>query len=206
MIRQENVLMRLYHFLFLFLTATVADAQSSWQLKKSDGHIKVFTRDNSSSGFKEVRVEATFTGTPEKLLAILTDVDHHKEWVYRTEKVYLIKKIGPHELLYYAETNVPVFSNRDIVIRMTYEHDPVKGSLYVKTVGEPNAIAQRDGIVRIRKFLADYTVHKVSPHQISIVYTLTIDPGGSMSSGLANMFVTKGPLETFQGLERELLK
>jgi START domain len=203
---QENVLMRLYHFLFLFLSATFADAQSSWQLKKSEANIKVFTRDNAASTFKEVRVEATFAGTPEKLLSILTDVDHHKAWVYRTEKVYLIKRLSPHELLYYAETNVPLFSNRDIAIRMTYEHDATKGTLLLKTVGEPNAVPVRDGIVRIRKFAADYVVRKVSPHQISIVYNLSIDPGGSMSAGLANMFVTRGPLETFQALEKELAR
>src|SRR3954471_7337698 len=98
--------MRIIHFLFLFITVT-SYSQSSWKLTKEKKGIKIYTKSTDSSNFKSIKVEGVFEGTWEKLFNILMDVPGQQQWVYRTKKSYVVKKISENEVLYYTETSLP---------------------------------------------------------------------------------------------------
>ena len=138
-------------------------------------------------------------------MAILLDIDHHTKWVYATKKSWLINKFDNNNVLYYAETALPwPMNNRDMAIRMKIFHDTVDKVLTVTTRGEPDAIPEKKGIVRIRRFKANWKVKPADNGKISILYNLDVDPGGSTPAWLVNMFVNKGPYETFNNLAGQL--
>ena len=193
--------------LIMILCISVVQLKSQeWTLKRNENGIKVFTAPNESSGFKKIKVEASFPGSIEKLKAILLDVAHNKDWVYHTRESRLVERVNDNELLYYAETSLPwPLSNRDIVIRMRFQPDSSGKNMLVTQVGEPNATAENKGIVRISELSASWQVKEDPANHVNIIYYLTINPSGSISSGVSNMFVTKGPFNTFSNLS-ELLK
>jgi hypothetical protein len=43
-----------------------------------------------------------------------------------------------------------------------------------------------------------------APQTIHINYEVEVDPGGSIPGWIANMFVDKGPFETFSNLAKKL--
>jgi len=198
--------MRCSLIMVLCISVMQLKSQDEWTLKRDEDGIKVFTAPNGSSGFKKIKVEASFPGSIEKLKAILLDVAHNKDWVYHTRESRLVEKISDNELLYYAQTSLPwPFSNRDIVIRMRFQPDSSGKNMLVTQVGEPNITAVNNGIVRISELNATWEVKEDPANHVNITYYLNVNPAGSISSGVSNMFVTKGPFNTFSNLA-QLLK
>ena len=194
----------LFPILF-FALALNASAQNDWELSKDNNGIKVYTRKTDSSDFKSVKVEAVFTGTCEKLAGILMGVDKNIKWVYKTKSLHLIKRFSANELLYYAETSLPwPMKNRDQAIRINLYPDSINHALKITTIGEPKAIPATSGIVRVPYFLGVWQVKEISKEKISIEYYLNVDPGGSIPAWISNMFVAKGPYETFVNLSKLL--
>ena len=191
-----RVLVFISMFFFTFVSA-----QTSWELAKEKNGIKVYTRKETNSKFKSIRVEATLNGTLDKLLKVLMDASSNKEWVYNTNTSYIIKRLGIYETISYTETNVPwPGSNRDIPLHMHLILDHKLITLKVVAKGVPDAIPRKKGIVRIPYFNSWWDVKYDGRNKLTIVYFLEMDPGGSVPAWLVNMFITKGPYETFSGL------
>jgi hypothetical protein len=95
-------------------------------------------------------------------------------------------------------------SNRDAVIHLEISTDNLPDYLTIAGKGQPKYIAEKTGKVRVPHYVANWRVTMPTPQTISITYILQIDPGG-IPPGLSNMFVDKGPYETFKNL-REMLK
>lgn len=181
-------------------------AQTKWELEKSRNGIKVYTSKAESAKYKSVRVEADIAGKMDKLIELLLDASNNKEWIYRTNNAYQIKKLGPGEVLSYTETSVPwPANNRDIPLRMKLNHDARNNTLKVTAVGVPNAIPVKKGIVRIPYLNSWWDVKYDGKNKLHIVYFLEVDPGGSVPAWITNMFAAKGPYETFNSLA-EMLK
>ncbi|HSU49682.1 MAG TPA: START domain-containing protein [Segetibacter sp.] len=177
-----------------------------WELTKEKDGIKVYTSKDNTSKFKDIKVEASFPGTISKLAEILINVGKTKGWVYGTKESYVIKKISDNEILYYSETALPwPVSNRDIPIKMQLKEDTKNNTLKVYASGIPNALPEKKGIVRIPYFNAFWDVKLDAKNKLNITYILRMDPGGSVPASVTNMFVSKGPFETFNNLS-EMLK
>jgi START domain len=195
------------NLLLLFFAAMTynASAQNEWSLSKDNNDIKVYTRKTDSSDFKSVRVVAFLTGSCEKLAAIIMGVDKNIKWVYKTKTLRLIKRVNDNQLTYYEETSLPwPMRNRDQVIRVNLYPDSINHALKITTTGEPKDIPETDGIVRVPYFLGVWLVKEISTNKISIEYYLDVDPGGSIPAWISNMFVAKGPYETFVNLSNLL--
>jgi len=197
---------RIIFFVLLLVILDSTYGQARWELSKDQNGIKVYTTKDPGSKFKDIKVEAVFSGTIDKLVDILVNVARTKTWVYGTKDSYLIKRINPNEILYYSETALPwPVSNRDIPIRMQLNVDQKNNTLKVYASGVPNAIPEKKGIVRIPYFNAFWDVRSDGKNRLNVIYTLKMDPGGSVPAGVTNMFISKGPYETFNNLG-EMLK
>ena len=189
----------------LLICSYTAFSQTAWELTKEKNGIKVYTANETSSKFKSVKVEAVFTGTLQKLVRILRDVEKNKEWVYNTKQSYLIKEINANEILYYSETALPwPVNNRDIPVRLRLNLNAANNTLKVWASGEPNALPVQKGIIRIQYFSSSWDVRYDGKGKISIIYYLKMDPSGNVPAQVTNMFITKGPYETFENLTKLL--
>jgi len=82
-------------------------AQYTWKLSKDKNGIKVFESNTQNSNLKSIKVECNMDGNVPQLISALNDVSYYKNWVYRTRKSYILKKISPLEFYYYEETSAP---------------------------------------------------------------------------------------------------
>ena len=182
-------------------------AQDDWNLSKESEGIKVYTKKLSNSKFKSVKVECIIEGTIDKLVAILNNVDGNTKWVYKTKRTNSVRRVSNNEFIYYAETILPwPLSNRDVVINMLFSRDEAAKTLTVKATGLPGEVEKKDGIVRLAYFDGLWTVNQIDANHITILYLLTVDPGGSVPAWAYNMFVAKGPYNTFSNLAALLKK
>jgi hypothetical protein len=193
-------------FLLLSAWTTTAAAQYNWKLCKDKDGIKVYESETKNSDFKSIKVECTLQGNYDKFISVMNDVPHYKNWVYRTKKSYLIKRISRDEFYYYTETSLPwPLSNRDAVFHSKTDRDSLNRYLHTKTITEPSLIAEKSGKVRVPYSSIDWYVTMPSVNTIQVIYILQIDPGGYLPAWLVNMFADRGPYESFKQLA-EILK
>jgi len=193
----------------ILLTSAILTSfgQYKWKLSKDKDGIKIYVSENPRSRFKSIKVECTFPGTFDKLIAVLTDVSHLKDWVYNTKTSYLIKKITPYDLYYYTETSIPwPMSNRDAVVHLKIIKDTSQSFVKVSSTSENRSVPEKEGKVRIVYSLVNWYVTMPTTKTISIIYTFEADPGGSLPAWLANSFADKAPYESFKKLSEMLKK
>jgi len=191
---------------FLFFSI-LSYSQYNWKLITEKDGIRVYESPVSNSNFKSIKVQCTFEGSYEKLMAILNNVERHKDWVYNNKTSYLVKRISPHEFYYYAETYIPwPMSNRDAIMHLKMQRDADNRFLKVVATAVPNYLPEKDGKVRVRKSLITWYVTMASAKTINITYIFEADPGGSLPAWLVNMFADKGAYESFKKLSSLLRK
>lgn len=185
--------------LILFVPSLVW-AQSQWELKKSTDGIQVYTRSIPNSGHKALKAVLTAKGTTRQLAAILLNVALQKDWVYSTKSSHLVKQVSPLELIYYSEKSMPwPVTNRDAVIRLKIS-EGANGSMVVSAISVDGVVPEKKDIVRVPTSEVSWKVTQTDENTIKIEYEARIDPGGTLSPAVTNMFITKGPVESFKKL------
>ncbi len=204
----ERSLLRRISLLTLYLSLLIpALAQYDWKPEKSKDGINVFLSEVKGSSFKAVKVECTLNGTYAKLISLLTNVDGFQKWIYHNKQSSMLVRNSPYDYIYYSETRMPVpFANRDVIIRMQLKTDSLPRFLTINGMHQKDFLPELPGRTRIPHYKASWKVTMPTSATIRIVYILEIDPGGSLPAWLANSFMEKGPLETFQNLAEELKK
>ena len=189
-----------------FACSSAVFAQYNWKLSKEKDGIRVYESDLANSSFKCIKVECTLDGSLDKLAEILSDVDHHKDWIYNNEKAWLLKKVKAGDFYYYSETHMPwPLSDRDAVSHMRITRDTMDRFLDVVETGEPSFLPENSGVVRVPRLYINWHVTAPYKNKLNIVYILQVEPGGSLPAWIVNMFVDKGPYESFKRLQ-EILK
>ncbi len=187
-----------------FTISTVG--QYDWKLCKVKDGISVYQSAVKYSNYKSIKVECTFDGTYDKLIAVLNNVNGHKDWVYHNKTAYIVKQVNPYEFYYYTEASLPwPMSNRDAIVHLKMNRDSLNRFLKITSIGVPDYIAEKSGKVRVTKSTVSWNVTMPTTKTINIVYIFEAEPGGSLPAWVANMFVDKGPYETFKKLG-EILK
>jgi START domain len=202
----KRIIQKLVGTLLFVVVGLTSFDQYNWKLSKDKDGIQVFLSETANSKFKSIKVECTLEGSYDKLIDALTNVDHFKDWVYKTKKAHLLKKPSANELYYYSETSLPwPMSNRDVVAHVKIQKDHQPGYLKITSVNEPAYVAEMPGKVRVPHLSINWNVTMPTAKTIHIVYIFEINPGGDIPAWMVNMFANKGPFETFKKLA-EILK
>ncbi len=189
----------------VIMQATLANAQNNWVLKADKDGIKVYTRPMPGSKVKAIKVECTLQAGLSQLAYIIMDINSCKQWVYSTKSCGLLKQVSPHELFYYSEVDVPwPVSNRDFVAHLTASQNPVNRTVTIDAENVPGFTPQKPNVVRIVQSVGKWLLTPAGGHLVNVEYTLFADPGGSVPAWLINLFITKGPMESFKKLKEHL--
>lgn len=202
----KTTVIKLFFFFLACVSISIGFSQANWELSKNKDGIQVYQRDSKTSDFKSIKVECTLEGNFDKLIAIISNVAHYKDWVYNNKAASLLKRISAYEFYYYTEAYLPwPLDNRDAVMHTRITKDSLNRFLKINSVAVPKYIAQKEGKVRIMRSDINWYVTRISSNSMRIIYTFETDPGGSVPAWLVNSFADKGPYESFKKLG-ELLK
>lgn len=178
-------------------------AGKAWQLKKEQDGIKVYTAVMPENSIRAIKVECTINTTLSRLTALLLDAEAHERWVYSTKRSYSLKQSAPGHQIYYSEMTMPwPMSNREVVMELKISQQPETKVLTVEVEAIKGLVAAGSNKVRVVVSEVKWTVTPVDKDQLKIEYIAQVDPGGSVPSWVVNMFITKGPFETFKQLRK----
>lgn len=177
---------------------------TQWNLAKEKDGIKIFTAKLPDQAFKAVRVECLIAARPEQLLALLLDINNNHEWVYKTKSSRRLKTISPTELIYYAQMESPwPFSNRDIIahLKVSRQSDKI---IIIDSKAKPDYIPDEEDVVRIQSSKAQWTLTSIQDNMVKVEYVIQFDPGGNIPPWLINLFVSDGPMVSFQKMKERV--
>lgn len=178
-----------------------------WTLKKDKEGIRVYTTENPTSPFDLLKAECDIAVGIKQLLDLIFDVSQHTRWVYNSVQSVPLKKISTYNLIYYGETYAPwPVSNRDLAIHLIAETDSVTGICTIKAISEPHLKPQVDGKIRVPRSISLWKLTPINKNLTHIVYTLDIDPGGSLPAWLVNFASIEGPYLSFLKMREILIK
>lgn len=191
---------------WIFLSASLPlIAQTNWSLKKQKDGISIYSRASDESPFDDLKVELDLKGTISQLASVLLDIPNYTQWAYGTKVSRIIKRTSKTELIYYTEIEVPwPASNRDLYADFKLTQDSAGNSLQLVAKAIKDYLPPKDDLVRVPMSTGQWMATKISAQTIHLIYTLKLDPGGSVPAWVLNLFSTKGPLETFENLKKKM--
>lgn len=197
----------LFIALLLVLKLIPASAQSDWKLKIEKEGIKIYTSTVPDSKVRAIKVEADFNATASQMVALVMNIKNSTDWVYHLKSGILIKQVSPSELYYYSEVNLPwPTANRDFVVHLKVNQNQDTKVVTIDGPAVPGFVPVQKGIVRVSDSNGRWIITPSGNDQIKVVYTIHVNPGGSLPSWLVNMFATEGPLKIFENIKSQLQK
>lgn len=190
------------------LCSFTGKGQENWKLKVNKEGIEIYTKPSLlNSNLKAIRVRCVLPATLSQMVAIVLDVNTGAEWVYSTKSSTLLKQVSPAEVYYYSEVELPwPASNRDFIAHLTATQDPHTKVVTIDGPTVDGMVPEKKNIVRVSRSSGKWIITPLPNRSVRIDYTLETDPGGSIPAWLVNLFVTKGPLETFRKLKLQVQK
>ncbi|MDB5015674.1 MAG: hypothetical protein JWQ84_506 [Mucilaginibacter sp.] len=185
-----------------FLLSTVK-AQGSWELKKDERGIAVYTRKAATGNIKELRVVCELDATKAQLISTLQDIAGYSAWVYSNKKSVILKAESPEKIIYYTQSHLPwPIKDRDLVVELNINPTPEVLNIQAKSL--PAYLPRNENYIRVPYSLATWKVTQ-GANKLKVDYTFSVDPGGSIPSWIVNATLTVGPFNSFLKL-RDLLK
>jgi len=189
----------------MLLVSSHAGAQGPWELKRSIEGIRIYTRSNEGTAIKALKANFDVKGQLDDVKSLLLEVSQQKDWVYATLESAVVKRISPGEIIYYSKKEMPwPVTDRDVVMHMKVTSNAEKGMLTLSAVAEDNAVPEKKGFVRIHHTEILWNVTALGNGMLRVEYQANADPGGSLPAWVTNMFLTKGPYETFLKFRKKI--
>lgn len=183
-------------------------AKNGWEfLNETDG-VKVYRKSYPDSAVKGVGGEAVIDAPLSKLLWVLMDHAHKKEWIDRFREARTVEEISPLVHIQYAAFSMPFpVSDRDFVYRYEFKVDPELNGVVVdvKSVQNEKEPVSKDGTVRGEIVAGKYILIPEGDKTLVKAEYLA-DPKGSLPTWVVNLVQKKWPLKTLVGLREQVKK
>ncbi|WP_165823964.1 START domain-containing protein [Pseudochryseolinea flava] len=197
--------MKFYFFVLVGYLNVVTVVAQDCELKKVKDGISVYTCKAKDSKLKSIRAELKLSGkTLTDLTTLLDDIDSYKYWQYKMIASQVLKRISGEEVIYRTVVEAPwPASNRELIVHKKLTHDEPAKTLLIEVKTIDYAYPVDDDLVRVPYQLAVWHVTEVADG-LNIVYTLSVDPGGSIPAWIINLGVAEGPFHSFGKLKEKL--
>ena len=189
--------------LMLLITINVM-SKPKWNLKKTSGTIKIYTRNIPNSNFKEFMGTAIYNVPIEAIGVAMMDVKNQKKWIKDCKKIVTIKDEGEGNGIWHYTINAPwPVSPRDMVLKMSAKFNLKKGILDIRGHALNNGIVPvNPKYVRITKINTYWHLQRISKNKTKITYISSQDPGGNLPAWIVNLKSVEMPFFTLKNLEK----
>ena len=187
------------------LTAPLRALAGSWEEISNSHGIRVLRKEMPGTPLYAFRGTAMVDAPMEKVMWVLADEQHRKEWVDRLEKSIVLESHGPYDSVLYQHFKAPaIVSDRDFVYRAR-AHSLANGTAVLKiaSVKHPKA----PPTVGVRAELKE-TSYILKPHGEKTLVEVNIqtDPKGALPNWLVNMITKTWPRNTLTALRKQVRK
>lgn len=185
------------------LPSLSAQFGEGWEFVKEKDGIKVWSKPSPHSDFNQVLIKSEFNATLSTLVSIGRDVISFPKWVYKNIGSSILEQESDQSMIYHSISDMPwPLEDRDAVIRYTVRQDSVTKQVFIHSKLIEDHPFKQEKTVRAAKYDSQWVLTPSENGKVSVALCVLADPGGNVPAWLANMFMDKGPIETFLSLRK----
>lgn len=194
-------------FLLTYLSASFCFAQTDdCDLRRDTDGIKVYVCESVNDKFKTLRAEFTLENTSiDQLLGFLFNVEDYPNWQYNMISAKQLERINDTEMNYQSAIDAPwPVDDRELIMNFKVNRDAGPDQINIVIHNILSDIPIRSDFIRVPFFFATYQITVINKTSLNVIYTLNIDPGGSVPPWLVNMAMAEGPYVSFRNLKKRI--
>ena len=177
----------------------------SWDLRKDEDGIKVFTKVNAGHPFESFKAEMKIDLTVPEITQFLKHMDAHPEAFPDTKEIRILERPNDSTQIQYAYTDAPwPVSDRDGVYKLVFQYNKKTGQLVTKAKALPKYLPEVEDVVRIALSDTYWIATPIDESSIKLEYIVHADPGGNIPEWLANSAAVDVPFDTFTNIRKAL--
>jgi len=177
-----------------------------WKQVSDNNGITVYKAKIPGSKLVGFRGETSIYASAEKLMHILVDNNHRKDWVDRLKTSTVLETVSPYEYVIYQEFKLPwPLKNRDFVYRgKATRHKNGRVVLVMKSEIHPKA--PKTVGVRAELINSKYTITPIGKYKSKLEVEIMSDPKGAIPKWLVNLIQKKWPYKTLMAIKSQVEK
>lgn len=188
-------------FALLLAAVQVAQADDGWKVQRDKDGWQFSTRKVEFSKVDEVRAVSVLDYPLERLLAVLSDVEHYPSNMPPT---LLVRRLGGSNAdgTYYVELKPPMCSRRYYCTRYQVHRDSAGSARVVWSTNNDNCAARPDGPLRMDDNSGTWSLSAIDGTHTRVTYQAHVDPGGSLPASLVNWGTPPAIADLFAALRK----
>jgi hypothetical protein len=169
----------------LATAAAQADDAGYVDVNARDG-VRVSARARAGSAIQEMRAISDIDAPPERVLAVLDDIERYPQFMPPTSAAQLLRRDG-NLAYYYMEISPPVIARRDYCIRVGMQRlDGGRLRSYWVT-DNSGCPPEKHGIVRVTSNDGEWILEPIDGgHRTHVIYRCHIEVGGHVPAWMVN--------------------
>lgn len=194
-------------FLLTYLSASFCFGQTDdCDLRRDSDGIKVYACKSVNEKFKTLRAEFTLENTSiDQLLEFLFNVEDYPNWQYNMISAKQLERISDTEMNYQSAIDAPwPVDDRELVMNFKVNRDDAPDRISIIIHNILSDLPIKSDFIRVPFFFATYQINVINKTSLNVIYTLNIDPGGSVPPWLVNMAMAEGPYVSFKNLKKRI--
>ena len=182
---------------------TLLAAPAEWELAKSSDGITIYTREVADSASKEFKGVVRITTSMNSLLNLMNDTGAYSQWLHSCILAKVLRQNSKISRTSYSVIKAPwPVSNRDIVTTSKIEHDKKTGVVTIHLWAEPDLYPEQAGNVRVRKMKGYWKFIPNEKNNVTVIYSVHSEPGGSLPDAVANASIIDIPFNTLRNMRK----
>lgn len=172
-----------------------------WTLRKEVDNIRIYTMDQSNSGFQAFKAVADLDVPLENLMAVMINPESCKEWVHNCTESYAFGQGDFHDRYAYSVNDMPwPVTDRDYVLRIRTRGNGDTGEVVMDLNAVPGMRAEFNSRVRVDR---SDTLYRFTPNgdKTRMVWVQHTEPNGALPGWLVNNLLVDIPVKSLQALE-----
>ncbi len=192
---------RIVLLVFLLFQSSFLFSQEDWKLIKDTDSIKVFSKSEDKNKFDTFKGTVTVNSSIHNFISVLNTIEIFPKWGHNIKEANLLERTGDTLQIYYSVAKAPFpYKNRDGIYLNRFRWQSKTKTLTVDIEILEDYLALDDKFVRV-KGNGYWKIKRLSNDKIHVTFSMQIDPGGSIPTWLANMFVEDTPFNTLLNLK-----
>ena len=186
-----------------FVAPARASAQEAdWQLRKEQGGIRVFTREQQGSNFAAVRAEMILEDVRvSSLVALIDDPSACALLEARCAESYTVERVSATEQFVYRHNDMPFpIKDRDVVMHFVWTQDPVTRVVMLDNRNIDGVLPENPRRIRLPSAISGWRFEPLGDGRVLASSEVHLEPGANLPAWLLNSLLVDAPFNTMEAV------
>ena len=189
---------------FLVFQNSLMFSQETWSLNRDTNGIKVYSKEIEGYNFKSFKAITTINGSVHDFVFTLADIANFPKWGHQIKSAKILERAGDTLQIYYSIAKAPFpYKDRDGIYLNRFKWKSDAKILMVEIEILSDYLDENEKYIRVKGY-GYWKIVVVSENSMEVTFSMQIDPGGSIPSWLANMFVDGTPYHTLLNIKNTI--